>query len=79
MKMIFTIAIVFLEDIEEAPIALIGMLTQLIQGKTFKKLPDLFLESFKGCDRYPEHKIVYAQGVLWMDQTTRFYLAVLWP
>lgn len=50
----FTNALVFLEDIEEAPYRIDRMLTQLIQGKTFKNAAGLILGVFKGCDSEPD-------------------------
>lgn len=52
----FTDAIVFLEDIEEAPYRIDRMLTQLMQGKTFNKAAGIALGVFKGCDSVPDPK-----------------------
>tara|TARA_R110002050_G_scaffold69507_12_gene150479 strand:- start:12987 stop:14045 length:1059 start_codon:yes stop_codon:yes gene_type:complete len=52
----FTDAIVFLEDIEEAPYRVDRMLTQLMQGKTFNKAAGIALGVFKGCDSVPNPK-----------------------
>lgn len=50
----FTNAIVFLEDIEEAPYRIDRMLTQLIHGKTFNKAAGLVFGVFKGCETAPK-------------------------
>tara|TARA_R110001632_G_scaffold38454_5_gene96881 strand:- start:9917 stop:10975 length:1059 start_codon:yes stop_codon:yes gene_type:complete len=50
----FTDAIVFLEDIEEAPYRIDRMLTQLMQGPTFNKAAGIALGVFKGCDSVPD-------------------------
>lgn len=52
----FTDAIVFLEDIEEAPYRIDRMLTQLMQSKTFNKAAGIALGVFKGCDSVPDPK-----------------------
>ncbi len=52
----FTDAIVFLEDVEEAPYRIDRMLTQLIQGKTFGKAAGIAMGVFKGCDSVPGPK-----------------------
>ncbi|RAJ15613.1 S66 peptidase family protein [Arenibacter echinorum] len=52
----FTDAIVFLEDIEEAPYRIDRMLTQLMQGPTFNKAAGIALGVFKGCDSVPDPK-----------------------
>ncbi|MCM4165251.1 MULTISPECIES: LD-carboxypeptidase [unclassified Arenibacter] len=49
----FTDALVFLEDVEEAPYRIDRMLTQLIQGKTFGKAAGIVLGVFNGCDSVP--------------------------
>jgi len=44
------------------------MFDPIIQVKPFLiKLPDLFFGVFKGCDQYPEHKIVYASRKVIME------------
>lgn len=47
----FTGAIVFIEDIEEAPYRIDRMLTQLIEGPTFKKAAGIMIGVCKGCDK----------------------------
>ncbi|WP_127020017.1 S66 peptidase family protein [Flagellimonas beolgyonensis] len=47
----FTDKLVFLEDVEEAPYRIDRMLTQLIEGPTFKKAKGILFGVCKGCDR----------------------------
>ncbi len=47
----FTDKLVFLEDVEEAPYRIDRMLTQLIEGTTFKKAKGVVFGVCKGCDR----------------------------
>ena len=47
----FTDKLVFLEDVEEAPYRIDRMLTQLIEGATFKKAKGVVFGVCKGCDR----------------------------
>lgn len=47
----FTGKLVFLEDVEEAPYRIDRMLTQLIEGATFKKAKGVVFGVCKGCDR----------------------------
>jgi len=47
----FTDKLVFLEDVEEAPYRIDRMLTQLIEGPTFKKAKGIVFGVCKGCDR----------------------------
>jgi len=63
----FTDAIVFLEDIEEAPYRIDRMLTQLIQGKTFNKAAGFVFGVFKGCDSIPNTKSFTLKEVI-MDR-----------
>ncbi|MDP5231707.1 MAG: LD-carboxypeptidase, partial [Cellulophaga sp.] len=47
----FTDAIVFLEDVEEAPYRMDRMLTQLLEGSTFKNAAAVMFGVSKGCDK----------------------------
>lgn len=47
----FTDAIVFLEDVEEAPYRMDRMLTQLLEGSTFNKAAAVMFGVSKGCDK----------------------------
>ncbi|MEO9893371.1 LD-carboxypeptidase [Aurantibacter sp.] len=47
----FTNAIVCIEDVEEAPYRIDRMLTQLIQGETFKNAAGIVFGVFAGCDK----------------------------
>ncbi|RIV72341.1 S66 peptidase family protein [Flagellimonas aequoris] len=47
----FTDKLVFLEDVEEAPYRIDRMLTQLIEGATFKKAKGVVFGVCKGCNR----------------------------
>ncbi|MEX0359418.1 MAG: LD-carboxypeptidase, partial [Allomuricauda sp.] len=49
----FTDAIVCIEDVEEAPYRMDRMLTQLIEGSTFKKAKGIVFGVCAGCDRDP--------------------------
>lgn len=51
----FTDAIVCIEDVEEAPYRIDRMLTQLIEGSSFKKAKGLVFGVCKGCDRSKEY------------------------
>ena len=63
----FTDAIVFLEDIEEAPYRIDRMLTQLMHGKTFNKAAGFVFGVFKGCDSIPDPKSFTLKEVI-MDR-----------
>lgn len=63
----FTDAVVFLEDIEEAPYRIDRMLTQLIHGKTFNKAAGIVLGVFKGCDSIAHPKSFTLREVI-MDR-----------
>jgi muramoyltetrapeptide carboxypeptidase len=63
----FTDAIVFLEEIEEAPYRIDRMLTQLMHGKTFTKAAGIVLGVFKGCDSIPDPKSFTLKQVI-MDR-----------
>ncbi|WP_165750454.1 LD-carboxypeptidase [Cellulophaga sp. Z1A5H] len=47
----FTDAIVFIEDVEEAPYRIDRMLTQLIEGATFKNAAAIMIGVCNGCDK----------------------------
>ncbi|AZQ58668.1 LD-carboxypeptidase [Maribacter sp. MJ134] len=47
----FTDTIVFIEDVEEAPYRIDRMLTQLIEGPTFKKAAGIVFGVFAGCNK----------------------------
>ncbi|WP_158976032.1 LD-carboxypeptidase [Cellulophaga sp. L1A9] len=47
----FTNAIVFIEDVEEAPYRIDRMLTQLIEGATFKNAAAIMIGVCNGCDK----------------------------
>jgi muramoyltetrapeptide carboxypeptidase len=47
----FTGTIVFFEDVEEAPYRIDRMLTQLIEGPTFRKAAGIMIGVCKGCDK----------------------------
>ena len=49
----FTDAIVCIEDVEEAPYRMDRMLTQLIEGSTFKKAKGIVFGVCAGCDKEP--------------------------
>ncbi|WP_420399120.1 S66 peptidase family protein [Flagellimonas sp.] len=49
----FTDAIVCIEDVEEAPYRMDRMLTQLIEGSTFKKAKGIVFGVCAGCDKDP--------------------------
>lgn len=50
----FTDKIVFIEDVEESPYRIDRMLTQLIEGATFKKASGIMIGVCKGCDKPPK-------------------------
>ena len=50
----FTDKIVFIEDVEESPYRIDRMLTQLIEGATFKKAAGMMIGVCKGCDKPPK-------------------------
>ncbi|WP_047419738.1 LD-carboxypeptidase [Cellulophaga sp. Hel_I_12] len=50
----FTGTIVCIEDVEEAPYRMDRMLTQLLEGPTFKKAAAVMLGVSKGCDKPPK-------------------------
>lgn len=50
----FTDKIVFIEDVEESPYRMDRMLTQLIEGSTFKKAAAVMIGVCKGCDKPPK-------------------------
>ena len=47
----FTGTIVFIEDVEESPYRIDRMLTQLIEGPTFRKAAGIMIGVCKGCDK----------------------------
>lgn len=49
----FTNTIVCIEDVEESPYRIDRMLTQLIEGPTFKKAAGIMIGVCKGCDKPP--------------------------
>lgn len=50
----FTGTIVFIEDVEESPYRIDRMLTQLIEGPTFKKAAGIVIGVCNGCDKPPK-------------------------
>lgn len=52
----FTDAIVCIEDVEEAPYRMDRMLTQLVEGSTFKKAKGIVFGVCAGCDSTPDPK-----------------------
>ncbi len=50
----FTNKIVFIEDVEESPYRIDRMLTQLIEGKTFKNASGIMIGVCIGCDKKPQ-------------------------
>tara|TARA_R110000796_G_scaffold252631_1_gene389194 strand:- start:76024 stop:77079 length:1056 start_codon:yes stop_codon:yes gene_type:complete len=50
----FTDKIVFIEDVEESPYRIDRMLTQLIEGATFKNAVGIMIGVCKGCDKPPK-------------------------
>jgi muramoyltetrapeptide carboxypeptidase len=63
----FTGKIVCIEDVEEAPYRIDRMLTQLIDGKTFKKASGIVFGVRAGCDRPSEPNSFTLKEVL-MDR-----------
>tara|TARA_R110000868_G_scaffold14075_17_gene65846 strand:+ start:22081 stop:23067 length:987 start_codon:yes stop_codon:yes gene_type:complete len=49
----FTNTVVCIEDVEESPYRIDRMLTQLIEGPTFKKAAGIMIGVCKGCDKPP--------------------------